>query len=473
MLFTSPTFLFFFLPLTLAFYFLTPWRNAALLTLSLVFYAWGEPYFVILLVAVIVLNFQLGLRISDAKTLPVRQRWLTAGIAINILVLVVFKYLDFLIGVLNTVLAKFHLGPLPLSHIPLPLGVSFFTFQAISYLMDIHRGHVEVERSLFRLALFKANFPQLIAGPIVRYGEMSPDLSNRKVRLAEITDGFELFLIGLAKKVLIADTLAVPSDRLMHLPVDQLSAPAAWIGVICFSLQIYFDFSGYTDMARGLGRVFGFHFPENFQHPYAAKSIQEFWRRWHMTLSRWFRDYVYIPLGGNRGAVWKTSLNLWLVFCLCGFWHGASWTFLIWGLWHGAFLVLERTPFGKGLAACPRVVRHLYVIVVVGMGWVFFRSTSLDQAMQYLHQMWLGGGWLASGDAVLQSLNYFQLSALVVGIIAALPVAPRLTRWVESLTPGHRLATEVARSVWFIAITAATFGAIAATTLQSFIYFRF
>jgi alginate O-acetyltransferase complex protein AlgI len=258
MLFTSPTFLFFFLPLTLAFYFLTPWRNVALLTLSLVFYAWGEPYFIILLVAVIVLNFQLGLRISDAKTLPVRQRWLTAGIVINILVLVVFKYLDFLIGVLNTVLAKFDLGPLPLSHIPLPLGVSFFTFQAISYLMDIHRGHVEVERSLFRLALFKANFPQLIAGPIVRYGEMSPDLSNRKVRLAEVTDGFELFLIGLAKKVLIADTLAVPSDRLMHLPVDQLSAPAAWIGVICFSLQIYFDFSGYTDMARGLGRVFGF-----------------------------------------------------------------------------------------------------------------------------------------------------------------------------------------------------------------------
>lgn len=475
MLFSSPVFLSFFLPLSIAAYFLLPFRSLTLLVLSLAFYAWGEPAVVWLLVGVILVNYALGLAI-DGSSERSRQIWLITGLIANLLVLTVFKYSTFIIENINSALGLVGSISLPVPHLPLPLGVSFFTFQAISYLVDIYRGDVRAERNLVRMGVFKAFFPQLIAGPIVRYKEIAGDLRNRMVTLERFSSGTERFVIGLAKKLLIADPLSIPVDHIFGTPTADLSSPLAWVGIISFGLQIYFDFSAYSDMAIGLAMMFGFRFPENFDMPYTANSVQDFWRRWHMTLSRWFRDYLYIPLGGNRRGAARTSMNLWIVFATTGLWHGASWTFLIWGLWHGLLLTVERAWFGRILESWPIPLRRLYTIVAVLLGWVWFRAESFSHAIGYFSALFFGDVAGAPAD-ILRLYNPFLLTVLCVGSALGLGMHFSIERIFGSRRPGEALIAnplqETLRSLALVAIGGVALSAAAASTLQAFLYFRF
>lgn len=365
MVFSSPIFLFLFLPAVLAVYYLTPRaaRNGALLAASLLFYAWGEVFHVAVMLASIAMNYAAGRWIARAAG---RRRTVAVGAAVaaNLLWLGWFKYAGFLGGIANDVFGLRWRRP----DVHLPIGISFFTFQALSYVIDLGRGRAEPERSALRLALFISLFPQLIAGPIVRYVDIARDLVARRETLARFASGVRRFTVGLGKKMLIANVLAEPADRVFGLAPADLTAPLAWLGVAAYTAQIYFDFSGYSDMAIGLGRMFGFEFPENFRHPYAARSITEFWRRWHITLSTWFRDSLYVPLGGNRRGSARTALNLLAVFLLCGLWHGAAWNFVVWGLYHGALLGLERPWRGRRAPGAAAPLRHAYTLLAVAAG---------------------------------------------------------------------------------------------------------
>lgn len=474
MLFSSAPFLTIFLPIVLLLYYVLPWKNIVLLCFSLAFYAWGEPILVSLLIATIIFNYLVGLWMEKRRDAPQERLILAFGVAVNVGALIIFKYLTFLATALNDVMASWGVAPMTVPHVTLPLGVSFFTFQAISYLIDIRRRHVEPEQSLMRLAVFKAFFPQLIAGPIVRYGEISSELGRRHENWSLFSLGVERFVVGLAKKVLIADTLSGPADAIWAMNPGLWDAPTAWFGILCFTLQIYYDFSGYTDMAIGLAMMFGFHFPENFNKPYSAVSIQDFWRRWHMTLSRWFRDYLYIPLGGSREGRARTYFNLFLVFGLCGLWHGANWTFLVWGLWHGLFLVIERTPFGALLEKSPRLLRHFYVLLVVMVGWVFFRAPTMTHAMHYLDAMFTGP-FTFTNDRALSLASPYMLLALAAGLLVAFPW-PRPPAWRADgagVAVAEPIWLSLARPCLLAAILLACFGALATNTLQAFIYFRF
>jgi alginate O-acetyltransferase complex protein AlgI len=367
--------------------------------------------------------------------------------------------------------------------IHLPIGISFFTFQALSYVIDVYRGTVPAQRNPFHFGLYVSLFPQLIAGPIVRYADVAGQILERTVTREGFARGVQRFIIGLGKKMLIANTLASSADRVFALPAGELTLAAAWLGVVCYALQIYFDFSGYSDMAIGLGRMFGFDFLENFHYPYVARSVTEFWRRWHLSLSTWFRDYVYHPLGGNRQGRARTYANLLIVFFLCGLWHGASWTFIVWGLFHGAFLVLERLGLSRALERAWLPVRHAYTLLVVLVGWVFFRADSLAQAMLFLEAM-VGLG--AAGLSSMATLEYATLETvlvMMVAIPAATPLLPALQDRANALLEDCR---QRSWPVWPIEIAyhgAGTLGlaalfllsacTLAAGTYNPFIYFRF
>lgn len=363
MVFSSMVFLGLFLPVTFLVYYLVPMRlrNAWLALASIVFYAWGEPRFVILMLASVALNFHCARWLDRSAS---RRAILAAAVTFNLLVLAIFKYSNFVVENLNVLLEHAGLSAIAMKPIALPIGISFYTFHAISYLIDIYRRNAKPSRRLVEYSLYIMLFPQLVAGPIIRYKDIHTQLGQRAATLDDITTGIVRFTMGLAKKVLIANQLGMIADTGFNAPADHLSAGVAWFCLVCYTLQIYFDFSGYSDMAIGLGRLFGFRFPENFRYPYSAGSIQDFWRRWHISLSTWFRDYVYIPLGGNRRGEARTLVNLWIVFLLTGIWHGASWNFVIWGALHGAFLMVER--FGRHSAiVVPRIVRMAYVMFVV------------------------------------------------------------------------------------------------------------
>ena len=362
MLFTEPAFLFFFLPALLVAYFLAPdrARNHVLTLFSLVFYAVGEWQFLPWLLASTGVNYFVALGLAAWKGTRRERPLLAFGICIDLLLLIVFKYAGFFTRNLNEALALLHVPGLPVPAFPLPLGISFFTFHKISYKVDVARGVAEVRRDPLDLLLYILLFPQLIAGPIVRYHDIAAELVRRTIGRSEFAAGVRRFVIGLGKKMLVANTVAVAADRIFAVPGTDLSTGLAWLGVACYTVQIYFDFSGYSDMAIGLARMFGFHFLENFDFPYIATSVTEFWRRWHISLSRWFRDYLYIPLGGNRASPLRTYVNLVIVFFLCGLWHGASWTFVVWGLFHGAVLVVERLGLGAGAGDVAQAVRHVY-----------------------------------------------------------------------------------------------------------------
>jgi alginate O-acetyltransferase complex protein AlgI len=484
MLFTEPLFLFIFLPALLGLYFCAPRgaRNFLLLAASLLFYAWGERTYVAILLFSIVLNYVGGLMISRAPAGGRRRRLLlVASLAGNLLLLMTFKYAGFLTANVNALLHLLGLRGLPLPHLRLPIGISFFTFMGMSYLIDIYRRQLKAERNLNTFALYITLFPHLIAGPIVRYSDIAKELKERFVSRPEFAEGIRRFIIGFGKKMLIANTVAFPADSIFNAPVEQLTTSAAWLGVVCYTLQIYFDFSGYSDMAIGLARMFGFHFPENFNYPYIADSITNFWRRWHISLSTWFRDYLFFPLG-VRGPRWRIYLNLLIVFFLCGLWHGASWTFVVWGLFHGIFLVIERLGLSAWLQRRPRALRHIYTLLVVMVAWVFFRADTLTHALRYLRAM-VGFASSSAGQNYNPAmfLNNELWLALFLGVLGSMPLLPRLREWQERVVQDARssLRALLESGVWLfdfamlVLIFVASAALSAAGTYNPFIYFRF
>ncbi|MEI7594233.1 MAG: MBOAT family O-acyltransferase [Bacteroidota bacterium] len=354
---------------------------------SLIFFAWGGVSFTLILIVSIILNFIFGLKIQKNLNTHKGHRWLIIGTSTNLIILGIFKYLNFIILNLNELFGKISIPTIHESHIILPIGISFYTFHALSYLIDIYRGKTTAQRNIFDLSLYICMFSQLIAGPIIRYSDVWQQLRNRNHTLARFSSGVERFLIGLGKKVLLANIFASVADDIFTSNITDLNAANAWLGIICYSLQIYYDFSGYSDMAIGLGRMFGFEFSENFNFPYVAKSVKDFWRRWHISLSSFFRDYVYIPLGGNRVKHSRTLINLLLVFFLTGFWHGASWTFVVWGLFHGFFMILEKLGLEKILNQIWKPIANIYTLIVVMFAWVLFRSETINSAMSFWKAM--------------------------------------------------------------------------------------
>lgn len=411
MLFSSLVFLFYFLPAILLTYYLSPkeWRNYILLIFSILFYAWGSVSYSFVLLISMVLNYVFARRISVSKS---RKRWLTIGVIFNIALLFSFKYLVFVIENINSFYEVFVddvvlIKPLK---ILLPLGISFYTFQQMSMLWDIYRNSEKTKVKFFETALYISFFPQLIAGPIVRYNDIINQIRSRKETISLMNSGIERFIIGLFKKVVIANACGLLVDTILKNDLEMLSTSAAWLGIVAYSLQIYFDFSGYSDMAIGLGRMFGFEILENFNFPYISKSIREFWRRWHISLSSWFRDYVYIPLGGNKVSVKKTYRNLMIVFLLTGFWHGATWSFVFWGAFHGLFIVLERLGFGKFLEKIPGLFSWSYTMLVVSIGWVFFRIEDFYDAIDFVGKLFgIGEGGDLAAISFLNNENVFIL----------------------------------------------------------------
>ncbi|MCY3002174.1 MAG: MBOAT family protein [Planctomycetota bacterium] len=475
MQFSSPTFLFLFLPLALALGLALPraLRNVALFVASLVFYAWGEPWVVRVMLVSILVNWALALWVERDRE---RSR-LAIGVALvfNLGLLGFYKYWNFLWD--NLAAVGVSLERFPAEPVQLPIGISFFTFQALSYVIDVRRGEGRAQRNPLDFGLYIALFPQLIAGPIVRYRDVAAQIAERTLSSEKFASGVRRFAVGLAKKLLIANTCAVAAKDIFGLDPAQLDAGTAWLGALCYTAQIYFDFSGYSDMAIGLGRMLGFEFLENFDYPYIARSVTEFWRRWHLSLSTWFRDYLYIPLGGNRHGRARTYFNLVLVFFLCGLWHGAAWNFVVWGLFHGAFLVLERMASG-GKRARSSWLGWPYAFVVAVVGWVFFNAKSLPHALEFLRAM--AGFGTGDGVAVHAGLYLDALLAttLAVAAVGSTPWVPALARWRErrraagaedGLERGLELAT-VALPLVMLCLSAAR---LSAGTFNPFIYFRF
>ncbi len=429
MLFSSLTFLFVFLPITLLLYYLSPknWKNGILLILSILFFSWGGVSYTFLFLGSILLNFFFAKQINRTK--KTRRNWLIAGVVSNVTLLFIFKYLVFFIGNINLLFLNLGASEMPLSELKiiLPLGISFYTFHQMSMLWDIYRREDKIVLKLSECALYVAFFPQLIAGPIVRYKDIINQIKYRSESWALFTQGAERFIIGLAKKVIIANTMASLADEIFSFNPEELSASAVWVGTIAYTLQIYFDFSGYSDMAIGLAKMFGFRLLENFDLPYTARSIQEFWRRWHISLSTWFRDYVYIPLGGNRSGRAKTYFNLCLVFVLTGFWHGATWSFVFWGVFHGFFLIIERIGLAKLLAKYS-LIGWIYTVTVVMIGWIFFRIENFSTALDFIQQLF------ANDVPELVNISYFvnteNILILLIGIGLA---APTWLSWNTSL----------------------------------------
>ena len=467
MVFSSVTFLFYFLPIFLFLYFLIPTikaKNVVTLLFSLLFYAWGEPRFVVILLISIVFNFFAALLI-DARTGNARRLALAVAVAGNLLVLGVFKYANFVTGNLAAWLTPFGLN-LSTTNIALPLGISFFTFHCLSYVIDVYRRRFRANRDPVDIALYISLFPQLVAGPIVRYKTVARQLDARRHTLGRASVGARIFIVGLAQKVLIADVVA----PLVQVAFDQTphrSLIEAWIGLVGYTIQIYFDFAGYSNMAIGLGIVLGFTFPRNFRMPYTSFSITEFWRRWHMSLSSWLRDYLYIPLGGSRGGNAQTYRNLIMVFLLCGLWHGANWTFVFWGVWHGAFLVVERLGLGGLLKRIPPPLRWAYALLAVMGGWVLFRAATISDAGSYFASLAGANGMSELGFDMHDALSERVIVTLIIGCVLA--VAPR---WMPRL-PAPFILRASADVTWTFALLVFSMITVAAGAYSPFLYFRF
>lgn len=461
MVFSTPIFLFLFLPAVLVLNYIIPKKyiaakNVVLLIASLFFYAWGEPKNVLLMLLSIAVNYVCGLLLgrfdSDEKK---RKVVLWASVVFNLGLLFFFKYFSFVTG-----------GLFPV--IKLPIGISFFTFQIMSYTIDVYRRSVEPQKSLLKLALYISLFPQLIAGPIVRYIDVEKQLTYRECTAEKTARGMIRFSMGLAKKVIVSNTVAAICDGIFG-STNTVPAFTAWVGVICYALQIYFDFSGYSDMAIGMGHMLGFDFLENFNYPYVSCSVQEFWRRWHISLSSWFRDYLYIPLGGNRRGKVRTYINLIIVFACTGLWHGASFSFIVWGLWHGLFLVIERLGFKKVLDKLPKFIGWIYTMLVVLVGWVFFRADTLSAAMKYLGEMFSFSGGVANGMAQFDNLSFI---ITVIALVLCTPVYQLVKGKLEK-TEGGKKAAFVIGAVLATGLFILSVIFLTGSGYNPFIYFRF
>ena len=467
MVFSSITFLFYFLPVFLALYFVTPTikgKNIVALVFSLIFYVWGEPRFILILLFSIAFNFCAALLI-DQRSGPERKFALAVAVAGNLLVLAVFKYANFVTANFNALLAPLGFG-VGKTNIELPLGISFFTFHCLSYIIDVYRRRFRANRDPVDIALYISLFPQLVAGPIVRYKTVARQLDARKHSLSHASVGARIFIVGLAQKVLVADVVG-PLAQVAFDQVPNRSLIEAWIGLLSYTVQIYFDFAGYSNMAIGLGIVLGFTFPRNFRMPYTSLSITEFWRRWHISLSSWLRDYLYIPLGGNRGGNAQTYRNLVMVFLLCGLWHGANWTFILWGAWHGFFLVIERLGLGSVLARLAPPVRWAYALMAVMGGWVLFRSANLSDALGYYASLVGRNGVSDISFDMHDALSERALVTLILG--CALAVLPRwIPRWPAPLV--LRAAADFGVTFALLVFSMVT---VAAGAYSPFLYFRF
>ncbi|GAB4048625.1 MBOAT family O-acyltransferase [Spirosoma litoris] len=485
MLFSSAIFLFLFLPSFLIIYYLLPrywlgirWTNAFLFGASLLFYAWGEGQVVLVLLLSVCINFLAGWLVEKGQ----RRTGVLLSLIGSLSLLFYYKYANFLVNLLHGLAENLALpvaDKLTLAPIALPIGISFYTFQGISYTLDIYWGRIRANRSFLDYGTYVAMFPHQIAGPIVRYADIAPELTDRSVNLEKFGIGAERFIIGMAKKVLLANTFASVADTIFNAPADSYPTETAWLGIIAYSLQIYFDFSGYSDMAIGLGKMVGFDFKENFNYPYIARSIQDFWRRWHISLSSWFRDYLYIPLGGNRGSKMRTYRNLLIVFAVTGLWHGASWNFIVWGLYHGLWLLVERAGLSKRLERVWPPIAHVYSLLIVLIGWVFFRAEDLTSALVYLQKM----AGLGSVSRVAFPLDYFLNTevcvSLLLGVILATPVYHRFqVIWNRLLLRAVVLPAQITLNmiyvlVGLVGLFVLSVAYLAADSYNPFIYFRF
>lgn len=464
MVFSSMIFIWLFLPITIVLYYILPQacKNTCLLTSSLIFYAWGEPVYILLMLLSILFNWIIGLLIHTCNNS--KKIFLIIDIIFNIGVLGYYKYSTFLVQLLNTLL-KTSFTP---KEIPLPLGISFFTFQILSYIIDLYRNQVPVQKNLLKLALYISFFPQLIAGPIVRYSSISDQIENRELSYETFAFGTRRFIYGLSKKVIIANILATTVDKIYSLDSTQLTSAYAWVASIFYSLQIYYDFSGYSDMAIGLGKMFGFSFDENFNYPYTSFSIQDFWRKWHISLSTWFREYLYIPLGGNRNGIIRTYINLLIVFFVTGFWHGAGYTFIIWGIFHGFFSILERMWLGKHLHK-KSIFSHIYSLLVINYGWIIFRSESLTQAMNFFRSMtffWKQSATDIAWQTLISNESIFIVFIAIVGC-----------GFIQSLFNKSSVILKIKYSLFELLYCSLLFficiAILASKSYNPFIYFRF
>lgn len=468
MLFSSIVFLFTFLPAVMILYYLLPvrFRNVILLLASLVFYAWGEPVYLFLMLLSILFNYFSGLDIArNLQDKRAAKRSLVFNLIINLAVLGFFKYEGFVLDTLNGIL------PVHISYhaLPLPIGISFYTFQILSYIIDVYRGNVKVQTNLPNFALYVTMFPQLIAGPIVQYADVDEQLASREVSWTKFGEGSMYFIRGLAKKVLLANTSGMIFTEVSGLAKGNIAVMTAWLGAFAYMFQIYFDFSGYSDMAIGLGKMFGFEFNMNFNYPYVSKSITEFWRRWHISLSSWFRDYVYIPLGGNRVSKIKHIRNLLIVWFLTGLWHGAAWNFVAWGLYYGVILIIEKYLLSPVLDRLPDVVRHIYSIVLVVIGWVLFFSSSFGQAADYIRVMFGAG---AHGFADRESMYLFT-SNLILWLILIFGSTPLVHFRYEHMLRTKKWNTTIINSVVYAALFIVCIAYLVTETYNPFLYFRF
>lgn len=468
MLFSSIVFLFTFLPAVMLLYYLLPvrFRNVILLLASLVFYAWGEPVYLFLMLLSILFNYFSGLDIArNLQDKRAAKRSLVFNLIINLAVLGFFKYEGFVLDTLNGIL------PVHISYhaLPLPIGISFYTFQILSYIIDVYRGNVKVQTNLPNFALYVTMFPQLIAGPIVQYADVDEQLASREVSRTKFGEGSMYFIRGLAKKVLLANTSGMIFTEVSGLAKGNIAVMTAWLGAFAYMFQIYFDFSGYSDMAIGLGKMFGFEFNMNFNYPYVSKSITEFWRRWHISLSSWFRDYVYIPLGGNRVSKIKHIRNLLIVWFLTGLWHGAAWNFVAWGLYYGVILIIEKYFLSPVLDRLPDVVRHIYSIVLVVIGWVLFFSSSFGQAADYIRVMFGAG---AHGFADRESM-YLLTSNLILWLILIFGSTPLVHFRYEHMLRSKKWNTTIINSVVYAALFIVCIAYLVTETYNPFLYFRF
>ena len=471
MVFSSIPFLFFFLPLCLLLYYAVPFsmKNGILLVFSLIFYAWGEPIYILLMLFATLVDYTNGLLMERFGTTKItRTLFLCSSIVVNLSVLAFFKYADFLIITMNGLFGtKF--SPLGLG---LPVGISFFTFQTMSYIIDLYRKEVETEHNYFTYLTYVSMFPQLVAGPIVRFSDINAELHKRTLLRSEIEAGLLRFMQGLFKKVLIANQVGALWEELRIIEASQISVTMAWIGAVCFTLQLYFDFSAYSDMAIGMGWMLGFHFNENFNYPLSSISVTDFWRRWHISLSTWFRDYVYIPLGGNRKGVLKQLRNMAVVWFLTGLWHGAAWNFVLWGIYYGVLLAFEKFVWGKGLAKLPKLVQHLYALLIVVFGFVIFTFDDMAALRTYLTSMLGMAGNPLFGTEVFWYLGNYGV-VLIASCILAFPVYPWLKAKISRMGTAVTTITSALSMLGYIALFLLATAYLVNDTYNPFLYFRF
>ena len=470
MVFSSVVFLFRFLPIFFLFYYVVPGRmkNVLLFVGSLFFYAWGEPVCVLLLLFSTVVDYIHGRLLGRFQGKKAAKYILLSSIMVNLAILCFFKYADFLIQSVNAISGR----NLPLLNLPLPIGISFYTFQTMSYTIDVYRGEVKVQRNLLDFGVYVTMFPQLIAGPVVKYRDVEEKLHHRSINLTAVSRGMNRFCVGLAKKVLLANNIGELWVSVSDMHVREISALTAWLGIMAFAFQIYFDFSGYSDMAIGMGEMLGFHFLENFNYPYISASVTEFWRRWHISLGSWFREYVYIPLGGNRKGLCRQFFNIVIVWLLTGIWHGAGWNFLLWGLWFALVLLLEKLFLAKLLAWLPRAVGILYTLLAVAMGWVLFALETPSQILGYLKALTGMTGILVDRQALYTGGQYMVLFLLAV--IAATPFPHRFVRRLEESRTGMGIALyHFGEKVVPAALLLLSIAGIVDASYNPFLYFRF